>query len=113
MDAKLKKVLIALDYDPTAQKVAEVGFSLAKAMSAQVTLLHVIADPVYYTSLEHITVMGFAGYKDITPIQNDTLEKVINDSREFLRKSKQHLGDDSIETVVKEGLVKESDLYGK
>jgi hypothetical protein len=29
---KMKKVLIALDYDPTAQKVAEVGFSLAKTM---------------------------------------------------------------------------------
>ena len=29
---KMKKVLIALDYYPTAQKVAEEGFSLAKTM---------------------------------------------------------------------------------
>jgi len=29
---KMKKVLIALDYDPTAQKVAEIGFSIAKAI---------------------------------------------------------------------------------
>jgi nucleotide-binding universal stress UspA family protein len=46
----MKKVLIALDYNPTAQKVAEVGFSMAKAMNAEITLLHVIADPVYYSS---------------------------------------------------------------
>ena len=33
---KMKKVLIALDYNPTAQKVAETGYSLAKAMKAKV-----------------------------------------------------------------------------
>ena len=43
---KKKKVLIALDYNPTAQKVAEVGFSMAKSMNAEITLLHVISDPV-------------------------------------------------------------------
>ena len=30
----IKKVLIALDYNPTAQKVAEVGFSMAKYMNS-------------------------------------------------------------------------------
>ena len=37
----MKKILIALDYNPTAQKVAEVGFSMAKSMNAKVLLLHV------------------------------------------------------------------------
>ena len=32
---RMKKVLIALDYNPTAQKVAEVGFGIAKAMGAE------------------------------------------------------------------------------
>jgi len=32
----LKKVLIALDYDPSAKKVAELGFSIAKTMNAEV-----------------------------------------------------------------------------
>ena len=45
---KISKVLIALDYDPTAQKVAEIGFSYAKSMEAEVILLHIIADPIYY-----------------------------------------------------------------
>ena len=31
----MKKILIALDYNPTAQKVAETGYKLAKAMNAR------------------------------------------------------------------------------
>ena len=58
---KMKKVLIALDYNPTAQKVAETGFSMAKAMNAEVTLLHVISDLVYYSSAEYSPIMGFTG----------------------------------------------------
>ena len=65
---KMKKVLIALDYDPTAQKVAEVGFSLAKTMGAEIILLHVISDPLQYVSDKHFSVMGFAGYKDTVPL---------------------------------------------
>lgn len=38
----MKKVLIAVDYDPTARKVVELGFSLAKSMGAEVILLHVV-----------------------------------------------------------------------
>lgn len=37
---KMNKVLIALDYNLTAQKVAEAGFSMAKSMNAEITLLH-------------------------------------------------------------------------
>jgi len=110
METKLKKVLIALDYDPTAQKVAEEGYSLAKSMGAEVTLLHIIADPIYYSALDHITVMGFVGYQNIIPLQNDNIGVLINESREFLRKSKLHLGDDTIETIVKEGDIADSIL---
>jgi len=38
---KVKKVLIALDYNPTAKKVAEDGYAMAKAMNADIFLLHV------------------------------------------------------------------------
>ena len=41
---KMNKVLIALDYNPTAEKIAEVGFSLAKAMNAE-TILQQAASP--------------------------------------------------------------------
>ena len=49
----MKKVLIALDYDPTAKKVAEVGFEFAKTMGAEIVLMHVISDPVYYSSVNY------------------------------------------------------------
>jgi len=100
---KRKKVMIALDYDPTAQKVAEEGFSLAKSMDAELTLMHVISDPLYYSSIEHITVMGFVGYQDIVPFQKDSIDLLIKASQLFLDKSKQHLGDETIQTLVKEG----------
>jgi nucleotide-binding universal stress UspA family protein len=99
----LKKVLIALDYNPTAQKVAEGGFSLAKSMNAEVVLLHVITDPVFYYSSGYSPIMGFNGYMDLNPIQLDSIEGLKSASLEYLNKSKQHLGDKDIKTVVAEG----------
>ena len=58
---KMKKVLIALDFNPTAQKVAEIGFSMAKSMNAEVILLHVITDPVFYSTAGYSPIMGFTG----------------------------------------------------
>lgn len=57
----MKKVLIALDYDSTAQKVAKAGFSIAKSINAKVILLNVITDPVYYPSVRYSPIMGFTG----------------------------------------------------
>lgn len=97
----IKKVLIALDYNPTAQKVAEKGFTLANSMNAEITLLHVTTDPEYYSSLEYSPIMGFAGYS--IPLQSDVLVGIEKASYNFLDKTKQHLGDESITTLVKEG----------
>jgi len=107
---KIQKVLIALDYDPTAQKVAEVGFSLAKSMGAEVILLHVILDPVYYSSMEYSPIMGFAGYLDTALLQLDSVDGLKEASFNFLDKFKKHLGDDTIQTLVKEGDFAESIL---
>ncbi|WP_462251155.1 universal stress protein [Ferruginibacter sp.] len=99
----MKKVLIALDYDPTAQKIAEDGFALAKAMSAQVVLLHIVADPVYYSSAMYSPIMGFGGYMDTEIMQPDIVDHLKKTSHNFLEKSKKHLGDDTIEIMVTEG----------
>ena len=107
---KLKKALIALDYDPTAQKVAEVGFSLAKTMGAEVILLHVITDPVYYSSPEYSPIMGFDGFMNTTQFQFDSVEGLKRASFHFLDKIKLHLGDDAIQTLVEEGDYAESIL---
>jgi len=102
MENKKKKVLIALDYNPTAKKIAEDGYALAKAMHADVILLHVVADPVYYSSTEYSPIMGFTGYMDVGQLQltNESLKKA---SQHFLDKSKHHLGDGAIKTLVSEG----------
>ena len=46
----MKKILIAVDYDPSAETIARQGYQLAKSMNAQVVLLHVVADSTYYSS---------------------------------------------------------------
>jgi len=91
--SKTIKVLIALDYDPTAQKIAEIGFSLAKAMGAEIILLHVLVDLFYY----------FVPYLDMGSLQLESTDKLKNISKQFLDKTKQHLGDETIQTIVKEG----------
>ncbi len=100
---RMKKVLIALDYDPTAQKIAEGGYSLAKSMGAEVFLLHVISDPVYYASRDYSPIMGFNGFMDMSSIQMDSIEGLKEASCHFLDKTKKHLADDTIQTLVREG----------
>jgi len=100
---KLNKVMIALDYDPTSQNVATVGFSMASAMNAEVTLLHIISDPVYYSSTAYSPIMGFTGEVEILPMQQDNLGGLKAISQHFLEKFKLHLGDESIKILVEEG----------
>jgi nucleotide-binding universal stress UspA family protein len=100
---KKQKVLIALDYDPTAQKVAEKGFLLAKNMHAEIMLLHVLADSTYYASLEYSPIVGFLGITDFDNsnlIDPGELKKL---TMHFLEKMKHHLKEDTIQTLVKEG----------
>jgi nucleotide-binding universal stress UspA family protein len=100
---KMNKVLIALDYYPSAQKVAEVGFTMAKSMGAEIILLHVITDPVYYSSADFSPIMGFSGYRDVFALPLENNDELIKASFTFLDKTKEHLGDKSIQTMVEEG----------
>jgi nucleotide-binding universal stress UspA family protein len=99
----MKKILIALDYDPTAHKVAEAGFEMARAMKADVVLLHVISDPVYYSSTDYSPITGFNGYMDMGQLQFDSVEGLIRASTQYLDKIRRHLGDNNIQILVKEG----------
>jgi len=97
---KIKKVLIAMDYDETSQKVSEVGFSMAKAMQAEIILLHVISEqPVYYSS-----------YTYMRELRVDILGDLKKSTQEFLNKAKKHLGDETIKTILKEGDIAETIL---
>lgn len=104
---KMKTVLIALDYNPSAQKIAETGYALAKSMEARVILLHVMEETNYYSANEYSPIMGFNTFNFnsadiISPGTTDILKQGIV---EFLDKSKEHLGGIGIETIVRDGEV--------
>lgn len=102
----MKRILIALDYNPTAQKVAETGYDLAKTMNAQTILLHVTSDATYYSSLNYSPIMGFEIFGNA--IEPNTPEEIKRAAQDYLDKSKQHLGDEKIQTVVKNGVFGET-----
>lgn len=90
---KVKNVLIALDYDPTAQKVADQGYELAKLMGAEVYLLHIITDLPVYTAV----------YPYMEPWIFETTDDMNNSSRNYLEKVKRHLKDEKVHIIQKEG----------
>jgi len=106
----MKKILIALDYDPTSQKVAEIGFSICENEQAEITLLHVIGDPSYYATSAYDPIMGFGGYVNVDLLHPEIINELKNSSLGFLEKTKHHLGDETIKLVVREGSVAESIL---
>jgi nucleotide-binding universal stress UspA family protein len=79
-------------------------------MGAEVTLLHVISDPVFYSSADYSPIMGFSGYINNDPLQLNTMEVLKSASVNFLAKSRTHLGDVSIQILVEEGDVAPSIL---
>jgi nucleotide-binding universal stress UspA family protein len=92
-----------MDYHPGAQKVAEAGFSLAKNMGAKAILQHVISDPVYYSSVQYSPITGFAGFMDTDPLLLASEDGLRKASEHFLEKAKYHLGDETIQILVKDG----------
>ena len=47
--------------------------------------------------------MGFGGFSSVDTVQTDTAEELKKDAQNYLDKSKQHLGDERIQTVVRNG----------
>lgn len=100
---KKKRVLIALEFDKTAQKVAEIGYLMAKSMKAHVVLLHVISDPVYFSSTDYALVIEDSEIQTPDSLEFDSEERLKKVSQHFLDSSKLQLGDTSIQTILKEG----------
>ena len=97
------KILIALDYDNHAQKIAEIGYAMAKAMGAEVVLLHVLVDATYYSAVEYSPMLGLGGYGGAnfsTIAEEKGFERAAFD---FLENVRNHLGDPAIDIKVGEG----------
>ncbi len=99
----MKKVLIAMDYDPGAQKIVETGYAFAKSMGAQVILLHVTSDYVYYSSLDYSPILGYDSFSNLGALQTNTVDELHKAAENYLDSTKQHLGDETIQIVVKDG----------
>lgn len=96
---KMKSVLIALDYDPTSQKIAESGYTMAKSMDAEVTLLHVMVSPAIYAT----AFSNMGAWQSEAVDTMEAIKTIQTTSNNFLKKAKQHLADDSIQILQKEG----------
>lgn len=99
----MKKVLMALDYNPTATRMVEIGFSFAKAMHAEVTLLHVVENEVYYTSFLTSPFTGIGDFDSATFYQYMNADGMSDAASYYLDKIKKHLGDSKIKTLVENG----------
>jgi nucleotide-binding universal stress UspA family protein len=97
----MKKILIALNYEPLAEKVAATGYAIAKAFDAKILLLHVVEEPAYYSSVEYSPIMGFSGFNATDAYQ--VTEDFKKEAYRFLEESRKHLADENIEIAVAEG----------
>jgi nucleotide-binding universal stress UspA family protein len=62
-------------------------------MGAEVILLHVPLDLTIYSLT----------YMNMGPLQLDSVEEINDASKKFLEKTKKHLGDETIQTLLKQG----------
>jgi nucleotide-binding universal stress UspA family protein len=103
----MKRVLIAIDYNPCAQKVAETGYAYAKAMNAEIYIVHVIADIAHY-EMEYAPIMGFEGFSADCSFKSIKEQKKEADN--FLAAVIQHLNDTTIKTRALDGKTAETIL---
>ena len=96
----MKKVLIAIDYNPNSEIVVNMGYELAQLMDAEVCLIHVLADVGFY-GMQYEPFMGYDGY--VFPVDYDIQEEYVNVAQEYLEKAKSHLDGANITTHLAEG----------
>jgi len=96
----MKRILIAIDFNPTAEIVASFGYELAKSLKAKVILVHVIEDATYY-AVDYSPIMGYKGA--YTKGAASISREIKKEAKDFLDAAVKHLGDNKIETEVLEG----------
>ena len=106
----MKKILVAVDYSPSAQRVAEQAHVLAKSMNTSMVIVHVLNDVMYYSSSTYDPIMGFGGFVNDDFLTENSKQKVVDEAYRFLEKIKIHLGDSTIETEVLHGEISDSIL---
>lgn len=96
----MKKICVALDYTPLARKVAKTGHDLARALGAEVTLVHVIADAAYY-AVDYAPIMGSDGF--LGESGSELTKTIEQEAENFLSAASENLHDKFIKKAVLEG----------
>ena len=96
----MKKICIAIDFSPSSEKIATIGYQYAKALNAEIILVHAIYEAAYY-STDYDPIMGYDGFLIRSSIQ--FVEDLKNEAHKFLDATIKHLGDKSIKTFILEG----------
>lgn len=99
----MKKILICLDYDPTAEMVAKTAHALFRETNAVFTLLHVVANEVYYASRAYSPIMGFTGFVPTGHLEGQETQFLLEAAEDYLSKTKSFLGDINISILAMEG----------
>jgi nucleotide-binding universal stress UspA family protein len=99
----MKQILIALDNNAGAQKIAETGYELSTALHAHTTLMHVTSDSTYYSYLNYSPILGYDSFSKLDVVRTDTVKELKRTAQDYLENVKLNLGDKTIRTVVKEG----------
>lgn len=99
----MKKVLIALDYSDVIAQVAEKASGLAKALGAEVALVHVLSDVTYYSSLNYSPILGFDSFSNLDILQTNIIDDVRLAAKDFLNRVKEEFQLYNAETIVREG----------
>ncbi|MAO48793.1 MAG: universal stress protein [Aequorivita sp.] len=96
----MKKVLIALDYNPNSEKVVNNGKELAQLMDAEICLFHVLAEVRYY-GMQYEPFMGYEGYA--FPVDFRIQEEFVKVAKDYLEKTAAHIGGNNVTTHLAEG----------
>lgn len=98
----MKKVLIAIDYNPVSETVAEKGYELARTMNAEVCLIHILGDLGFYEA-QYPSFLGYDGYTTAVGPNFDLALEMHNVAEDFLEKAARHLNDAEVKTKLVEG----------
>lgn len=96
----MKKICIALDTSPSAEKVATLGYEYAKALKAELVLVHVVSDAALY-AMDYDPIMEYNGF--LIQKNMEFVEDLEKEAGKFLKTTAKFLGEPEIETKVLDG----------
>lgn len=96
----MKKICIALDTSPSSEKIATLGFEYAKALKAQVVLVHVVSDAALYAR-DYDPIMGYSGF--LIQKNLEFIENLEAEAAKFLEATAKFLGKPDLQTKVLDG----------